>query len=206
LGVSNPPAGFNPNPNVANELDLVVRNSTSNTQGIYPGLILLDQAFSLQALKDNLLGRKILHIAAPEKYLPNHPEEDFLLLGTGEKLKLAEIPTLPNLNNVHLVVLSALETNPNYLDGGDIVAITSYLFEGGVKSVIPSLWVTNDAAGGRNTAQLLQLFYRNLAQGNTLAPVTKTAALQQAQLTFLQNPKSSHPFYWATFTIIGNSL
>jgi CHAT domain-containing protein len=88
----------------------------------------------------------------------------------------------------------------------------------------------NDAS----TQQLMQHLYRNLAQSTAQAPITRAEALQQAQLSLLHGqtanarnagrslvqvrptsgatrshpPTSglSHPYYWAPFILIGNSL
>jgi CHAT domain-containing protein len=92
------------------------------------------------------------------------------------------------------------------------------------KSVIASLWNVNDAS----TALLMQQFYKNLAKG-----MAKAEALRQVQLQFIKGeltskdadrlrsdidvqvtdstrqarpPNFTHPYYWAPFILIGNSL
>jgi CHAT domain-containing protein len=93
------------------------------------------------------------------------------------------------------------------------------------KAVMASLWQVNDAS----TSQLMQQFYQNLATGT----MSKAESLRQAQLSMIQdngtgktgdrgsfiitttNPDGqtqtidrnlSHPYYWAPFILIGNSL
>ncbi len=233
LGLSDAVADFNPLPNVPIEIDAIVRKQPDDTKGIYPGLEFLNQAFDFRVLRDNLIGRKILHIATHGKFVPGRPNDSFLLLGTGDKLTIPQIETLQDLSDVHLVVLSACETalGGTDQDGVEISGISYYLLNTGAKAVAASLWLVNDAS----TSQLMHKFYGNLAQGTDKAPITKAQALRQAQLGMLrsdaataQNPDSrtifsvvsglrtnstnstapgfSHPYYWAPFILIGNSL
>jgi CHAT domain-containing protein len=235
LGLSDAVAGFKPLPNVPAELDAIVRKQPSDTKGIYPGVEFLNQAFDFRALRDNLVGRKILHIATHGQFVPGRPEESFIVLGTGEHLTIPQIKTLQYLGNIHLVVLSACETalgGPDS-DGIEISGISSYFLNGGAKAVMASLWLVND----RTTSQLMENFYSHLAQGTATAPIAKAEALRQAQLRLLrgsgstsgktesrssiqaearqiaqatsrQNAASgfSHPYYWAPFVLIGNGL
>ncbi|GET40596.1 hypothetical protein MiSe_54060 [Microseira wollei NIES-4236] len=209
LGLSNAVAGFNSLPNVPAELDAIVRNQPTDTQGIYPGTKFLNGAFDFATLRDNLIGKKILHIATHGDFVRGRPEESFLLLGTGEKLTIPQIETLQDLSDVHLVVLSACETalgGPD-ADGLEIAGISYYFLNRGAKAVMASLWQVSD----RSTSLLMQNFYSNLANGN----ITKTAALRQAQLSLLKGnpsatasnqPQFAHPYYWAAFILIGNGL
>ncbi|MGI0485838.1 CHAT domain-containing protein [Pantanalinema rosaneae CENA516] len=228
LGVSEAYSGFSALPNVPVELDTVVQKEKGNPGGIYPGLQFLNHTFSFEALRNNLYGRSIVHIATHGKFVPGRAEDSYLLLGTGEKLAIPQIETLQNLDDVHLVVLSACETalgGPGK-DGVEINGISSYFLNRGAKSVIASLWLVNDAS----TSLLMRQFYTNLAAGN----MTKAEALRQAQLNLLQgnlaakdapprsdiamtvepgnqtaearSPNFSHPYYWAPFVLIGNSL
>ncbi|WP_413470357.1 CHAT domain-containing protein [[Phormidium] sp. LEGE 05292] len=223
LGLSNAVADFNALPFVPAELDAIVRQKPEDPKGIYPGLELLNQSFDFKALRDNLPGRNILHIATHGKFVPGSPDASYLLLGNGAKLTISDIQKLPDLSYIHLVVLSACETalgGPN-AEGIEISGLSYYFLNGGAKAVIASLWQVNDGS----TSQLMQNFYSNLANNSKDTQITKAAALRQAQLKFLQTNESatnlaqrgitaaqpvksnlSHPFYWAPFVLIGNSL
>ncbi|HEY9707177.1 MAG TPA: CHAT domain-containing protein, partial [Oculatellaceae cyanobacterium] len=236
LGLSNAVPGFNPLPNVPAELNAIVRKQPTDKQGIYPGLEFLNSAFDFRSLRDNLYGHQLLHIATHGKFVPGSPEASYLVLGTGEKLTITQIATLQDLGSVQLVVLSACETalgERRQEDGIEINGISYFFLKGGAKAVMASLWLVND----NSTRQLMQNFYSNLAQGTATAPIGKSEALRQAQLSLLRgNPSKtenldqraslapearpgsqtastnstasgfSHPYYWAPFILIGNSL
>jgi CHAT domain-containing protein len=223
LGLSNAVAEFNALPFVPDELDVIVRQKPEDPKGIYPGLEFINQTFDFKALRDNLAGRNILHIATHGKFVPGSPDASYLLLGNGSKLTIPDIKKLPGLSYIHLVVLSACETalgGPN-AEGIEISGLSYYFLNGGAKSVMASLWQVNDGS----TSQLMQNFYSNLANNANDTQITKAAALRQAQLKFLQSNDSgtnltqrgitaaqpvksnlSHPYYWAPFVLIGNSL
>jgi CHAT domain-containing protein/Tfp pilus assembly protein PilF len=234
LGLSNAVPGFNALPNVPAELDAIVRKKPNDTKGIYPGLEFLNKDFDWRSLRDNLLGHQLLHIATHGEFVPGSPDASYLLLGTGEKLAIPKIATLQDLGNISLVVLSACQTalgEPGQ-DGNEINGISYYFLNAGAKAVMASLWSVNDDS----TRVLMQHFYSNLAKGTSTAPMTKAAALRQAQLSLLRgnasisdNPEQrglvlearpgsptpstastssgfSHPYYWAPFILMGNSL
>ncbi|MEL7039273.1 MAG: tetratricopeptide repeat protein, partial [Cyanobacteria bacterium J06592_8] len=230
LGVSYAVADFNSLPNVVTELDGIVReeNNSEDSQGVYPGLQFLNGEFNFNALRDNLSGRKLLHIATHGKFVPGRREESYLMLGNGEKLPIPEIEVLTDyMDDTHLVVLSACETALGEADqeGIEINGISYYFLNGGAKTVLASLWNVNDGS----TSHLMQQFYSHLSQGN----FTKAEALQKAQLQMLRGevvrvegegdrsviklvPKEgssgsastglSHPYYWSAFILIGNGL
>ncbi|MBW4520441.1 MAG: tetratricopeptide repeat protein [Scytolyngbya sp. HA4215-MV1] len=198
---------LSPLPNVPAELAAIVRKHPTDSQGIYPGLEFLDRAFDFRALRDNLSGRKILHIATHGAFVPGRPEDSYLILGNGSKLTTDDIKTLTDLSDVHLVVLSACETalgGPDQ-DGVEISGISSYFLNAGASAVLASLWSVNDAS----TSNLMQQFYRNLAQTTPQTRITKAEALRQAQLSLLYGKADwefAHPYYWAPFILIGNGF
>jgi CHAT domain-containing protein len=174
MGLSDAVSGFNSLPNVATELDAIVRNKTDDSQGIYPGMEFLNRAFDFRALRDNLTGHKILHLATHGVFVPGSSDKSYLLLGTGEQLSIAKINTLTGLSNIHLVVLSACETalaGPRQ-DGVEIASVAYYFMNQGAKAVMASLWLVNDAS----TSLLMQQFYKNLASGIPQKPMTKAEA------------------------------
>ncbi|MBE9128964.1 MULTISPECIES: CHAT domain-containing protein [unclassified Coleofasciculus] len=234
LGLSDAVAGFNPLPNVPAELDAIVRQSSSDPIGIYPGLEFLNKAFDYKALRDNLAGHLILHIATHGQFVPGSAYESYLLLGNGEKLPIPDIQTLRDLGKIHLVVLSACETalGDTGQDGTEIAGLSSYFINGGVQAVMASLWRVDD----ESTRLLMEQFYNNLSKNTIKSPVTKAQALRQAQLSLMKSERItitnntdsratvevkprlgsqsatttksdfSHPYYWAPFILIGNSL
>lgn len=225
LGISKALSGFNPLPNVPTELNAIVRDG--NNKGIYPGKIRLDAAFTANSLRDNRDSFRILHIATHGSFNPKSITASFLLLGDGSRLPITDIAALTNINTTHLVVLSACETglSNSTQDGTEISGISGYFFYRGAKAVIASLWSVNDAS----TSLLMQRFYQHLANG-----MSKATALQQVQQDFIQGnltakdtsvrsdisptvdpgvralqtstARFSHPYYWAPFILIGNSL
>jgi CHAT domain-containing protein/Flp pilus assembly protein TadD len=221
LGLSQAMSGFDALPNVETEINGIVRRDSPEDQiGLFPGDVKFNQAFTQAAFND-LIDYRILHIATHGKFVTGNPEDSFLLLGNGEPLKIPVIQTMTDLGGIHLAVLSACETAKGGIDkeGIEVSGLSYYFLTSGVKSVVASLWLVNDAS----TSVLMQRFYRQLAAGKS-----KAEALRQAQLSLKnrQAPASegeraalaivatrdrgplnfSHPYYWAPFILIGNGL
>ncbi|MBE9107900.1 tetratricopeptide repeat protein [Nodosilinea sp. LEGE 07298] len=228
LGLSQPISGFTPLPAVEPELDNIILSDATDTIGIYPGQIYLNEAFTLDQLKDNVLNHRVLHIASHAAFVPGRKEDSFILLGDGQKLRVTDIDDMSGrLSNLHMVVLSACQTalGAEAGDGTEIAGISSYFLKTGrAKTVIASLWAVNDSS----TSLLMQRFYELLASGE----LTKAEALRQAQLSLLYDEDSEtrlaasratielesrpsqpisdtgfqHPYHWAPFILIGNGL
>jgi CHAT domain-containing protein/peptide methionine sulfoxide reductase MsrA len=226
LGLSHAVPGYNALPSVLAEIDAIVRSPAPDPKGIFQGREYLDLAFTLSAFKD-LLDYRILHIATHGKFVSEDPEQSFLLLGNGTPLRVPDIRQLSGLGNIHLAVLSACETAKGGQDkeGIEVAGLSYYFLTQNVKSVMASLWLVNDAS----TALIMQQFYTHLASGT----MTKAEALRQVQRDFIAgkltakdanalrsdilvqstNPSHktgpqnlAHPYYWAPFILIGNSL
>ena len=67
----------------------------------------------------------------------------------------------------------------------------------GVGSTIASMWSVDDRA----TAKLMKKFYQTLTQQNR---VSKAEALRVAQREIRK--EYEHPYYWASFVLVGNWL
>ncbi|MEB3220406.1 MAG: CHAT domain-containing protein [Nostocales cyanobacterium 94392] len=227
MGVSESVAGLNRLPSVQSEIDNILK--------IYSGLKFLNKEFDFRSLRNNISGKKILHLATHGEFVSNKKDktyESFILSGRGEYLTIPRIKKLPDLGKVHLVVLSACRSalaDSLEQDGIEINSTAHEFMVKGAKSVIASLWLVDDPS----TAKLMQDFYKNLATGK----MTKSQALRQAQLSMLKGEKTrsgddekrapgglvpvaqpehssknreatnySHPYYWAPFILIGNGL
>jgi CHAT domain-containing protein len=97
--------------------------------------------------------------------------------------------------NADLVVLSACQTAKGKLENGEgVFGLPRVFFYAGARSTLSSLWKVND----RSTSDLMQEFYRYIANGDD-----KAQALRLAKMKMLSS-KFSHPFYWAAFVLNGD--
>src|SRR5579884_373666 len=114
LGVSKEHPGFTALPAVPEELRGIVRQGPGDGAGVLLGTILLDEAFTLPALKAALLnGYKALHIASHFAFRPGDETRSVLLLGDGAPLSLADFDQKPPstlFRGVELICLSACDT------------------------------------------------------------------------------------------------
>ena len=227
VGLSKAVANFSALPAVPLEIDAIVREQTADPQGIFAGIAFLDEAFSKAALRDNLWGHQVLHIATHGTFVPGEQDASYLVLGDGTPLPIREIRRFEGLANLHLVVLSACETalGGTNQDGIEISSLAYQFLNKGTKSVIASLWAVSD----RSTSILMQTFYQTLASRDRAS--TKAEALRQAQLRLLKGEgidtadrqrglgieptenasvrsrsNYQHPYYWAPFILMGNGL
>jgi len=94
-----------------------------------------------------------------------------------------------------LVTLSGCETGLGRDAGGEgLIGLVRALQYAGAHSVAASLWPVSD----RSTAELMKVFYENLAAGKP-----KDESLQAAQEA-LRRGTFAHPFHWAGFALYGD--
>ena len=190
--------------------------------------VLLNQGFSRQELENRLGSYSIIHLATHGAVVENAPRQSFVVLGSGEHVTLEDIRQSWNLN-AELVVLSACETAVGSAElgsGVEILGLGYQIQDAGALGVLASLWQVSD----QGTQVLMGAFYNALGQG-----MSKAEALQVAQNALitddfsavgrpratidvidtatgqpLQASESSdslaHPYFWAPFILIGNSL
>jgi CHAT domain-containing protein len=100
-----------------------------------------------------------------------------------------------DLVGTELAVLSACETGVgNVLNGEGVYGLRRALVLAGVQTQLVSLWKVDDTA----TKELIVDYYQRLSVG-----AGHSAALRQAQLTMLQDPERTHPYYWGAFIVVG---
>ncbi|MCF4970412.1 CHAT domain-containing protein [Nostoc sp. CMAA1605] len=163
--------------------------------------ILLDKEFSTKVVIPQMNDYKIVHLATHGMLVSGDPEDSFILFGDGERVTLKDIENW-SLPNVDLVVLSACQTGlgKQLGNGQEILGLGYQIQLTGAKASVASLWAVSD--GG--TQALMDAFYANLKTGK----ITKSEALRNAQLQLLTaaNGQFKHPYYWASFILIGNGL
>jgi MYXO-CTERM domain-containing protein len=109
-----------------------------------------------------------------------------------------------NLYGTQLVVLSACDTGIGELALKDekrligvrdgVYGLRRALMLAGAETQVVSLWKVNDLA----TQELMAAYYRALLQGRGRAE-----ALREVQLAMLRSKERAHPYYWASFAIVG---
>ena len=97
-----------------------------------------------------------------------------------------------------LAVLSACETGlGEYVQGEGVMSLARSFMAAGVPSLVMSLWKVSDLT----TSELMPVFYKNLAAGQskkTALHAAKKRYLEQADLEY------RHPYYWSGFVLLGD--
>ncbi len=174
---------------------------------------LLDNAFSPKVAVPQMDDYTIVHLATHAAFVVGKPEDSFILFGNGDRINFRDVATW-SLPHVDLVVLSACETGlgGKLGNGEEILGFGYQMQQTGARAAIASLWAVDD--GG--TQALMSAFYATLPSGK----LTKAEALRQAQISLItgdwkaRNDNTpiaaigdlSHPYYWASFILIGNGL
>ncbi|QKQ73806.1 CHAT domain-containing protein [Nostoc sp. TCL240-02] len=174
---------------------------------------LLDEAFSPKVAVPQMDDYTIVHLATHAAFVVGKPEDSFILFGNGDRVNLRNVATW-SLPHVDLVVLSACETGlgGKLGNGEEILGFGYQMQQTGARAAIASLWSVDD--GG--TQALMSAFYGIL----TTDKFTKAETLRQAQVSLITGDwkirshnvpvaavsNFSHPYYWASFILIGNGL
>ena len=100
-----------------------------------------------------------------------------------------------DLSGTKLVVLSACETGVGEATAGDgVYGLRRSFVIAGAETQVMSLWKIDDAV----THQLMGAYYERLQTGGG-----RGDALREAQLGLLASERS-HPYYWASFFVVGD--
>jgi CHAT domain-containing protein len=119
--------------------------------------------------------------------LPGSDLEDGILqLFEVEKLKI----------KADLVFLSACNSASGKIYSGEgIIGLSTAFIQAGASRVIGTMWTIDDYS----TSILVKDFYNNLLKNE----YNYASALQNAQLNLLKQTRYNHPYYWASFRLIG---
>ena len=137
--------------------------------------------------------KQILHIAAHGSFREDRPEFSHILLGDGQ---LFTEDLLLYDTRYSLIVLSACETGRGKIAGIDeLVGLGRSLLYRGASALLLTLWQIED----KSTHLILHDFYQNLLLGQS-----KALALQNAQMSVMEQYPNWHPAYWGAFQFIGD--
>ncbi len=146
----------------------------------------------------------IIHLATNGVLNQHNPLFSFVELNAGSandgRLEVREVFGLTL--HARLLVLSACQTAlgsgavSDVPAGDDWVGLTRAFLGAGAQHVIATLWAVED----RSTATVMQRLHERLRGGDAVV-----AALSKAQRETLRNARTSDPFFWAAFVLVGGS-
>ncbi|AFY75762.1 hypothetical protein Ple7327_0295 [Pleurocapsa sp. PCC 7327] len=188
----------------------------------WQGKTILNEGFTVENLEAQRDREpfQIIHLATHADFVPGKPRDSYIQF-SDRKLTLDQLNELGwKEPPVELLVLSACQTAVG--DRTAEMGFAGLALQSGVRSALASLWYVSDAG----TLALMSEFYQQLKN----IPL-KAEALRQTQIAMLkgkvylrerelvnsrgdislppalaesQETNLSHPFYWASFTLIGS--
>ena len=181
------------------------KTEVENLLKYFNGQILFGSEATESNFKNNAHNYDILHIASHAVLDIHNPFLSNIIFSSEIKDKTEDgqlfLYELFNMNlDARLVVLSACNTGiGRYFEGEGVVSLASSFFSTKVHNLVMSLWNIND----NSTAEIMNIFYRELADG--LSPA---AALKEAKVEFILNHKNTeitHPYFWAGLVVTGDN-
>ena len=165
-------------------------------------VVLLNEDFTTESLQQKIKfsDRPIVHIATHGQF--SSSLEDTFLVAWNDRIGIDRLDNILQTRNpsqedaIELLVLSACETATG--DKRAALGLAGMAVRAGARSTLATLWSVNDRA----TAKLMSDFYHELSDRHH----TKANAVRQAQLSLLQTRGYEHPFYWASYVLLGNWL
>ncbi|MGG6269776.1 CHAT domain-containing protein [Leptolyngbya sp. AN03gr2] len=189
-GLSEATQGIDPLPGVQQEIEQISQRLAAT--------ILINQSFTVRSLSAKLRSNsaQIVHLATHGQF--GSTAQDTFIQAWDGKLNLNDLQAMLTQRNsenpIELLVLSACETAKG--DKRAALGMAGVAVRSGARSTLATLWRVNDLS----TAMLVKEFYAQFTSGK----VSRSQALRQAQLNLLNQKKYDHPFYWASFVLVGN--
>jgi len=168
---------------------------------LFSGQSLLAAQATEDRFKQEAAQHRIIHLGTHTEINTTSPMLSRLILARSENedgyLHAYEIYNLPL--RAELAVLTACETGVGKESSSEGVLSMAHGFAyAGCPSLVMSLWEIDE----KTSAQIIETFYENLAEG-----MAKNEALRQAKLTYLKtaNGELKNPYYWSGLVLFGNA-
>jgi CHAT domain-containing protein/Tfp pilus assembly protein PilF len=117
--------------------------------------------------------------------------------GEDGRLEARELMDIPL--DADLVVLSACDTARGRIGVGEgVVGLSWAILLAGSASTVVSQWQVD----AESTSSLMIGFHHALLN-RTAGPTRVSTALRRASLDLMRDPRYKHPFYWASFRVVG---
>jgi CHAT domain-containing protein len=181
-----------------NYVDSELKQVTNKVNSV----VLLNQNFTAKAFQQEIQfsDYPVVHIATHGQF--SSSIEDTFLLAWDSRININQLDNILQTRNpnqaraIELLVLSACETATG--DKRAALGLAGIAVRAGARSTLATLWSVND----RSTSELMNNFYHQLVDNQ----LPKAEAVRQAQLSLLHNRWYKHPFYWASYVLLGNWL
>ncbi len=155
----------------------------------------LEAEATIERLRQEVPGSPLIHLATHGRSRLDAPNFSYVRLADGQ-LNAIDAFSL-DLSGCALVTLSGCETGLSLSGGGDEqLGLGRAFLAAGAASLVMSLWAVEDSA----TAELMRFFYLRLLAGDT-----RSEALRAAQSALLRSSSYSHPYFWASFRLVGEA-
>jgi CHAT domain-containing protein/Tfp pilus assembly protein PilF len=187
---------FSPIPYSRKEIKNIAKLFPKQKRDIYLG----DQATEEVIKRTSLENYKIIHFACHSLLDEKFPFRSALVLAidnNSDEDGFLQVREIYNLRlSADMIVLSACQTGKGRLENVEgVLGLPRIFFYCGARSVVSSLWKIND----KSTTQFMSNFYKYISEGKS-----KSQALRLAKIKMI-NSKYSHPFFWASFVLYGDS-
>jgi CHAT domain-containing protein len=188
-----------PLPNTATEVETVAASFGAAASQVTVGPAFTDSAIVKRGSSTgDLTHYKVVYFATHGILPPPNGCVDPALvtsLGDGASDGLLDVNKIQDLRlDADLVVLSACDTGRN--SGGDSDAVGGLVqtfVQAGARNLLVSNWSVDTVATERLMIDMFK------ATGKS-----QSEALSDAQRALIANPRYSHPFYWASFVVVGD--
>jgi len=193
VGVTEAVQGFPALPNVSAELQ--------ELQTLLGSTTLVDREFLAANFEKKLKEEQfsIVHVASHGEF--GNDVDNTFLLTYDTKVSLDRLNHMIGVfrfrdDPLELLTLSACDTAAG--DDRAALGLAGIAIKAGARSALATLWNINDEAA----VDLVVDFYRELKDPS----ISRSVALQRAQLKLIDNPRYEHPGFWSPFLMINNWL
>lgn len=180
-------------PSVKEEIETLKRGTLNHA--------LLDSEFTVDRFRRQVTSGdySIVHIASHAVFSHSAQTsfimayDDILTIDDLEKLLRAEAL---QVSPIEMITLSACQTAEG--DDRAPLGLAGAVLKARAGSALGSLWPVADEATKAFMIRFYELFSRDR--------LSKTKAVQRAQVDLIENPSFQHPYFWAPFILVGSLL
>lgn len=198
-------AGVKPETSVGQQEEI---NRIATSYGATATRLYAGPQASEEQVKSGVSRAKILHFSSPAVLDDSTPLSSFIGLSSGPPgatgsarqdgfLQSREVMDLSS--SAELVVASTAQSGAGF-NGNAAVGFSWSWFVAGTRATLVNRWQVESPA----RSAVFTKFYSTIKPANRIPP-SKARALHQSLLALRRSPGHEHPYYWASFALIGDA-